>query len=269
MLFRRGQSELGAAFVFLQYYFILITVFGYYSLWSKHILGVFAQLNGSEYVAQLVSALGTPFFIIALLMLMMWVCRITGRRALVMLPSVSVGVGVIVTTSNILGYPALSDIDGIWTLAGIVTTLVCAVLLLGEKTPLLAPGKKPFLLGILLALVVAYLTRLSMLAQLPSYDTIFNILYFALHTALVLLYIVFAPSIAQSPKDSFADLAIQYGISKRELDIVEGIYAGKTNQEIANALFITLQTVKDHTSRIYQKTFVKNRGQLVALLRGG
>jgi DNA-binding NarL/FixJ family response regulator len=48
---------------------------------------------------------------------------------------------------------------------------------------------------------------------------------------------------------------------------VRGIYAGKTNQEIANQLFIALQTVKDHSSRVYQKTFVKNRAQLTTLIR--
>ena len=52
-----------------------------------------------------------------------------------------------------------------------------------------------------------------------------------------------------------------------ETDIIQGIYAGKTNQEIADQLFITIQTVKDHSSRIYQKTQVKNRTQLAALLR--
>lgn len=56
------------------------------------------------------------------------------------------------------------------------------------------------------------------------------------------------------------------GVSKREREVIELICAGKTNQEIADLLFITLQTVKDHTHRIYLKLDVKNRMQLIHLL---
>ena len=76
-----------------------------------------------------------------------------------------------------------------------------------------------------------------------------------------------APHSQPQDTEGYAAFLKQYGISKREADIVLGIYAGNTNQEIANQLFISLQTVKDHSSRIYQKTFVKNRGQLIALVR--
>ena len=43
---------------------------------------------------------------------------------------------------------------------------------------------------------------------------------------------------------------------------------GTRMQEIADLLFISLQTVKDHVSRIYRKTGVRNRVQLMALLTG-
>ena len=43
------------------------------------------------------------------------------------------------------------------------------------------------------------------------------------------------------------------------------ICKGKTNQQIADDLFITLQTVKDHTHNIYKKVKVKNRVQLSQL----
>jgi len=59
----------------------------------------------------------------------------------------------------------------------------------------------------------------------------------------------------------------RFEISKREAEIVEQICKGKTNKEIAESLFITLQTVKDHASRIYLKTEVSNRVQLTNLVR--
>lgn len=60
---------------------------------------------------------------------------------------------------------------------------------------------------------------------------------------------------------------LENNITIREREIIEQISLGKTNKEIAEVLFITLQTVKDHTHRIYSKTGVKNRTQLVNLVR--
>ncbi len=57
-------------------------------------------------------------------------------------------------------------------------------------------------------------------------------------------------------------------ISPREAEVIAEICNGLSNQEIADKLFISLQTVKDHTSRIYMKTNVRNRMQLMAVVRG-
>lgn len=57
-----------------------------------------------------------------------------------------------------------------------------------------------------------------------------------------------------------------YQISKREWEIIEKICEGLTNQQISEVLFISLQTVKDHTHRIYKKTGARNRVQLVNMV---
>lgn len=63
-------------------------------------------------------------------------------------------------------------------------------------------------------------------------------------------------------RDRSEDLFQKYGISKREKEIISHICLGKTNQEIADELFISLQTVKDHTYNIFRKVNVTNRVQL-------
>lgn len=57
----------------------------------------------------------------------------------------------------------------------------------------------------------------------------------------------------------------RYDISPREREIVQLICEGKTNGEIADVLYISLQTVKGHVYRIFRKTGVRNRVQLVNL----
>jgi LuxR family maltose regulon positive regulatory protein len=53
-------------------------------------------------------------------------------------------------------------------------------------------------------------------------------------------------------------------LSQRELEILALVADGLSNQEIAQKLYITLRTVKWHTSNIYGKLTVRNRTQAVA-----
>ena len=69
----------------------------------------------------------------------------------------------------------------------------------------------------------------------------------------------------RDPEESFESVAERYGISAREKQVIELICVGKTNKQIVQVLSISLPTVKDHISNIFQKTGVTNRVQLAAL----
>lgn len=72
---------------------------------------------------------------------------------------------------------------------------------------------------------------------------------------------------AAYPNENKKTLLYQkYQITPREQDIIEELCLGKTNQQIADTLFITLQTVKDHTHRIYTKVGINSRMKLVQLI---
>lgn len=60
--------------------------------------------------------------------------------------------------------------------------------------------------------------------------------------------------------------ADEYQLTTREEEILELLIYGKSYQEIADELFISLNTVKRHCSHVYQKCGVKNRNQLTALM---
>jgi len=55
----------------------------------------------------------------------------------------------------------------------------------------------------------------------------------------------------------------ELGLSKREIEVLKLISTGLSNQEIAEKLFISLSTVKTHTSNIYSKLGVKNRASAI------
>ncbi|MBI5972844.1 two-component system, NarL family, response regulator [Staphylococcus caledonicus] len=50
-------------------------------------------------------------------------------------------------------------------------------------------------------------------------------------------------------------------LSKRELDVLSEMVKGKTNKEIANALYVSEKTIKTHVSHIFNKLEVTDRTQ--------
>jgi DNA-binding CsgD family transcriptional regulator len=58
----------------------------------------------------------------------------------------------------------------------------------------------------------------------------------------------------------------KYEMSKREQEVIELILAGKSNEQIKDELYISVNTVKKHISNIYLKLDVKSRSQLYHLV---
>lgn len=58
----------------------------------------------------------------------------------------------------------------------------------------------------------------------------------------------------------------QYDISRREFDIIKLVYIGYSNSQIADNLFISVNTVKKHLSNIFFKLEVHSRTQLNNLM---
>ena len=55
------------------------------------------------------------------------------------------------------------------------------------------------------------------------------------------------------------------GITKRELEILDLIARGMSNREIAEKLFVSENTVKTHSSRLFDKLSAKRRTQAVQI----
>ena len=53
------------------------------------------------------------------------------------------------------------------------------------------------------------------------------------------------------------------GLSARELEVLGHMARGLSNQEIAEQLFVSQNTVKTHAARLYEKLEVKNRVQAI------
>jgi DNA-binding NarL/FixJ family response regulator len=61
----------------------------------------------------------------------------------------------------------------------------------------------------------------------------------------------------------------QFGLTERELEIMELIAAGLSNTEIAAQSYVAVKTVRNHVNHIFAKLHVSSRAEAVSLWLGG
>ncbi len=61
--------------------------------------------------------------------------------------------------------------------------------------------------------------------------------------------------------------ASKLGLSQREVEVLQLLSQGYSNQEIADKLFVSLNTIKTHIQKIYQKLNAKRRTQAIQKAR--
>jgi two-component system, NarL family, response regulator LiaR len=71
--------------------------------------------------------------------------------------------------------------------------------------------------------------------------------------------------ITKSAGDFIPDekLLLAHGISKREWEVLRLMSEGLSNQEIASRLFLSLNTIKTHSSKLFEKLDAKRRTQAI------
>lgn len=70
----------------------------------------------------------------------------------------------------------------------------------------------------------------------------------------------------QKVKDESSD-EFEHCLTKTEIRVLKNIAQGKTNSEIAEINFVSIETIKTHVQRVFKKLGVGNRMEAVALAR--
>lgn len=275
------------------YYLIFLFVFGIYGVIGSRLIREFLlkQDLDEQAIASIVSFffyLGIPFLILSWYMFIRLSREMVNKKVssifnlVYFLPLVLgfMGYGVLLLKRDLLGENRHELIRSSMLIGfTIVSILVYAYsliqLFLQSRRFLDNKDRQNIRLFGLLYLIYALCTiTLINLSHLgPAYGFGFIIVLFAIHLVPIFFLSLYLDKnfIAPADKHDFdknlADFIEKYQISKRESDIVQLICKGKSNQDISDSLFISLQTVKDHIHRIYLKTGVKNRVQLTNLIR--
>ncbi len=60
---------------------------------------------------------------------------------------------------------------------------------------------------------------------------------------------------------------LRESLSSRELDVLKLIFDGRTNQQMAEELFVSVNTIKTHLSRLFSKLNANSRTEAIARIR--
>ena len=95
-----------------------------------------------------------------------------------------------------------------------------------------------------------------------------ELLYYMSFVVLAIFYIsrFFAEQGRSAAFDLSEEFVRRFGISHRERDIIEMMAKGFSNNAIAEKLYISTLTVKNHVYHIYQKTGAGNKVQLLNMI---
>jgi DNA-binding CsgD family transcriptional regulator len=275
------------------YYLIFLFVFGIYGVIGSRMIRVFLlkQDMDEQAISAIVSFffyLGIPFLILSWYMFIRLSREMVNKKIsslfnlIYFLPLTLgfMGYGVLLLDRDLLGEDRHELIRSSMLLGfTIVSILVYAYsltqLFIQSSSFLDNKDRQNIrLFGLLYLIYAAGTLSLINLSHLgPAYGFGFIMVLFAIHLVPIFFLSLYLdknfvePSAKQDFDRSLADFIEKYQISNREGEIVQLICKGKSNHDISESLFISLQTVKDHNHRIYLKTGVKNRVQLTNLIR--
>jgi DNA-binding CsgD family transcriptional regulator len=267
----------------LLYFQVFIFTFGFYGIWGQEVIKAFLSpyisTENLVRVSDISILLGLPFLVFAWLMLIQLSFGISGRKNsnwfvvwfLLLNFLIIIVVGYFIAKANEL--KPISLIKYYFVSMHFLYFLLSSLLIL-------FPGKGKSIIhnydsrrisaGIFLVTIFQCLPLIFYDSQ-PYVAIIFTLTFFAGNTFLPIyltygtMFTIFTSG--QEKDFSFEEFCEKYEVSPRETDIVREICNGLSNKEISEKLFISLQTVKDHTHRIYMKTNVKSRVQLIYLVK--
>ncbi|HSL86474.1 MAG TPA: LuxR C-terminal-related transcriptional regulator [Bacteroidales bacterium] len=271
------------AFSALLYFQAFVYAFGFYGIWGQVLIRSFLAPYISEGLPEKITAfsvvMGLPFLVFAWLMLVQFSVLITGRKKsnwfiltfLVFNFAVIFVVGYIVTRSG--KTDTLSLVRYYFIMMNSLYLIIAAGLTARPlKVKNMIKDRDIKIIAPLLILIM--ITQSVPLIFYSSQLWLALIFIFLFHAGYAFLPLWFSygtilPEHSAEPASdlSFEGFCSKFEISPRETDIIREICNGLSNREISEKLFISLQTVKDHTHRIYIKTNVRSRVQLINLVR--
>jgi DNA-binding CsgD family transcriptional regulator len=269
----------------LLYFQVFIYTFGFYGIWGQVLIRSYLESYISEELilrfSNISLLLGLPFLVFAWLMLIRLIALISGRtiRSLIVIAFLVINFVILVVigyyTSRSDNVSPASILKYYFIIMNSIYAVMILLLLVkkGRQHSVVMAGDRNIMAVTFPAIMIIQSIPLILYNNQEWIAFIFILLFFTGNT-FIPAYLSYGAGILRAAPDSSKDLSFEefcrkFDISPREKDIIKEICNGLSNKEISEKLFISLQTVKDHTHRIYIKTNVRNRVQLINMLAPG
>jgi DNA-binding CsgD family transcriptional regulator len=267
----------------LLYMQVFCFMFGFYALWGQVIVVSYVTPLFDKLIVQKINEItvlfATPFIIFGWLMMLKLIAELTGKKmwqyfnAVFLIVNISFLVVVGLYTSKTIDIKVSDVLTYYYLLSGLAYGLYGSISLWradNKQLVIKQLQRQNLSKGIVLFVLAQNIILLFCYSNIWI-ALVFIFLFFA-GTAFIPIYLKYnhefrLPAQTSAPL-ALDDFYIKYEISPREKEIISEICNGLTNQQIADKLFISLQTVKDHTHRIYGKTLATSRMQLMKMIQG-
>jgi DNA-binding CsgD family transcriptional regulator len=275
------------------YYLIFLFVFGIYGIIGTSMIRIFLTRHGMDFettesISLFVTYLGIPFLGLSWFMFIRLSHEIVNAEIhsvfnlayFGILSLGFIGFGLLLVKQDLLGENRYAIINAAMRIGFTGLTLMVYVYSLVQlflRTGKFLDAKDRYNIRLFGMFYVLFAVGTILLVYLSErkllYGLAFILFIFAMHLLPLFFLSMYLdknfidPAEKQAFDESLGAFIGKFEISRRESEIVELICRGKSNQDISDSLFISLQTVKDHIHRIYLKTGVKNRVQLTNLIR--
>ena len=267
----------------LLYYQAFIYTFGFYGVWGQVAIQAFLSSYISPELmvrfSDIAILMGLPFLVFAWLMIMKFSLDISGRKPaiwfqsifLILNFSVLVVVGFILTKTGKARPESL--IKYYFISLNFLYSLLSSLLIMfpRKRSSVIHDYDRRVIAPAIFIIMIFQSGPLLFYTSQLWLGVIFIFTFFAGNTFLpvYLNYGTLLSAFTDLNKNNLTleDFCKKFEVSPRETDIVREICNGLSNKEISQKLFISLQTVKDHTHHIYIKTNVRSRVQLINLVK--
>ncbi|HLN21508.1 MAG TPA: LuxR C-terminal-related transcriptional regulator [Bacteroidales bacterium] len=270
----------------LFYYLVFIFTFGFYSIWGQVVIKAYLENISPELLSRITditTLFGFPFLVIAWLMLIRLACSLAGMKFSNLFITIYLVINLSAITipgfllSDTQRYMPTFMLKIYYIVMNIIYSFtVCYIIMRGKGKGVASIDShdRKMISSLVAAILVIQSVPLLLYEGQVLLGLIFILLFFT-GNSFFPVYLTYGAGMPERfeakqiiPGQSLESFCHRYEISPREKDIIREICNGLSNKEISEKLFISLQTVKDHTHRIYLKVNVKSRMQLMNLVKG-